>query len=399
MKAEALHRGRLGDPATVSDAAGKALSSSLAASDDATVLRALQVTAEVAHDSADTATINRTRSDCARIATETKTPEIKASASMTQAFCAMVLGDYGVAAELFAAGAAGFRSLGRDIDLRRALNGLGMCLSTTGDSDGATGAFQEAVLLAEKIGDKHAESIQWDNLAVLYEDMGWFDRAAEAYRRALMVNGSAPAPPREAQILANAASLAVTLGNLQEARSCLDRAVSLARTSQLPGLTIATLVARSDLHVADSDHDSAWAWAEEAVILAAKHPDRARRIGDFERVRRHFVWATQGYDAFAALCRQTEAAQSEIRRSQELERLAFEEWVRQVEGCPSTETSAIIELVHRKLFGAIAHLVALNVYPGFLPMRQPGETSAQLVIRAFPECRSGLVPKAVGALQ
>ena len=134
------------------------------------------------------------------------------------------------------------------------------------------------------------------------------------------------------------------------------------------------------------------------MALAAKHTDRARRIGDFERVRRHFLWATRGFDAFAAEKEHSDATGLALRRSQMLELLAFEEWVNQREGREARGTSATTTLVEQRLFGAIAHLVALHVYPGGLPPRRDGETSAQLVIRAFQVCEYPSVPTAVGVL-
>jgi DNA-binding SARP family transcriptional activator/tetratricopeptide (TPR) repeat protein len=398
LQAEALHRDRTADPDVVAGAAREALAVAQVSEEDAIVLRALQVSAEVAHETAQMHTIESILQSVSRMAGEPHSVAVQASAAITKAFCLMVTGQYHEAAHLFASGESGFRSASRDVDLRRALNGRGICLTTLGDWNPAIDCLQEAASLAHRIGDSHSESIQWDNLAVLYEDIGWFDRAVEALQRAASLLKRAPSPQRKARLLANAASLAITLGNFLEATEFLEQAVALTRGLQAPTLTISTLVACADLHIAQKDYETAWTWADEAVSYAQKHAERARKIGDYERVRRHFVWATQGYTAFLRAKDETENCLPELRRSQLMELTAFEEWVDRTEGRETRRGSVTQEMEGRELLGAIAHLVALHIYPRELPERLPGETSAQLVKRAFPQCRCQSVPTSVGAL-
>jgi tetratricopeptide (TPR) repeat protein len=395
VDAEAHQRGQFAPQPELAQQARSALALAQEWGDEGLVLRALQLNAEVAHDAADESTVEKVYHLTSEISASTTRKTILPTASTTLGYCLMVRGRHMEAAHHFADGVEGLRIQRRETELRRALNGLGICLTNTGEVGKASDCFEEALALAKHAGDPFAQSIVWDNLAVINEDTGRFDEAVAARKLAFELAERAATAKRRAEILTNAASLATTLGCKEEAGAYLDIAVRLARASGIPGLAITALVTRADLCIASGDHDSAWSWADEALAIATRHAERWRPIGDFERVRLHFIWATQGHDAYeAARLRRPDPGLS-FRLSQQLELRAFQEWVAQQVGVPCERMTAIDELVERGFFGAILRLVRLRICPSGLIPNDPTLTSVARLTRTFPGCLREPLPERV----
>jgi tetratricopeptide (TPR) repeat protein len=397
LQAEALQRGGLTNHGHASLVARDALNAAQRLQNEELILRSLLVSAEVASTEADWSVVKSIDATAATMAESADDALIRASATVASAFCSMALGKSRAAAQRFSRAAADFRALRHDTELRRALNGLGMCQTSIGEWGGAASSFREAISLASQIGDLYGERILWDNLAVLYEDLAWFEEAVEARRRAFQISQAVPLPTRDIVLLANASSLAVTIGSFLEASHFLERALGLAQQIRTPRLNVTVLVAMTNLQIARGSYSSAWAWAEEAIATASKHSIDPFSVADLERVRRHFLWATRGYDAMARATTKDDHRHATLRESQRLELMAFSEWIDLQEHRGSASSVALDQMIERGVFGAIAHLVALNTYPGKLPARAEGESSAQLVIRSFPASRQRPVPEAVGA--
>ncbi|MBE0594157.1 MAG: tetratricopeptide repeat protein [Gemmatimonadales bacterium] len=307
----------------------------------------------------------------------------------------MVRGKHDEAARQFAVGAQGLRIQRRETELRRALNGLGICLTNTGDVDKALRCFEDALALARQAGDAFAQSIVWDNIAIIKEDTGQFQEAVAARTLAFELSEQAATGKRRAEILTNAASLATTLGSNEEACTYLDIAVRLARASGIPGLVITALITRADLCIASGDYGGAWAWTEEAVGIAQAHAESWRPIGDFERMRLHFTWSTQGYDAYASARLKRPDPGLSFRLSQRLELKAFQEWVDQQEGVSFGPSTAVEELAGHGFFGAILRLATLNICPtGQIP-KDPRLSSVARLTSAFPGCLPAPLPARV----
>ncbi|MDH3455298.1 MAG: AAA family ATPase [Gemmatimonadota bacterium] len=397
LRAEALQRGGLTDLGQAAAVARDALRAAERLQDEEQILRSLLVSAEVASGDADWNVIESIQTTAAAMAERASDSHIRASATVADAFCLMALGRPREAAHSFSRAAAHFRADSRDTELRRALNGLGMCQTSIGEWSGAITSFEEAVALASQIGDLHGERILWDNLAVLFEDLGCFEEAVSARRRAFQISRAVPMPARDIMLLANASSLAVTIGSFPEASDFLAEALELAQHTQIQSLNVTVLVAMANLDIAKGTYSSAWAWAEEAIATARKHSINPPTVADFERVRRHFLWATRGYDAMVQTIEKGEQSHAALRESQHLELAAFSDWIELQEHRAPSGSAAAQRLIERGIYGAVAHLVAVNTYPGNLPPRKNGESSAQLVIRSFPACQQRSVPKVVDA--
>ena len=203
------------------------------------------------------------------------------------------------------------------------------------------------------------------------------------------------APRRIGEVLTNAADLAILLGNVAEAAELLDRAEAAARSIHLDRLLVDVLVGRADFHIACSEHERAWPLVERAL----EHSGSRTLIagGRFERVKRHFVWATKGYDVLRSLPPVSQYKGLSISLAHKLEIAALEEWIARAEGIPAGRRRCTVqELAQRGLFGVIARLLMLHTYVGDLPRQHGHYSSAQLVKRLFHDYRPGSVPRSVG---
>jgi len=385
VRSEAQQRGQLVPHQILADMTREALTLAQETEDNSLVLRALQLTAEVAHDAADAETIAKVQ-ELARIIADSATHDaVLPTASVTIGFCLMVQGQHEQAVHHFTVGTDGLRTDGRETELRRALNGLGICLTNTGETRRAVDCFEDSRRLAENAGDTFAQGIVWDNLAVIYEDAGLFQDAAEARRLAYRLSEASPTDKRRAEILINAASLATTLGNFDEAKYYLDLADEMTGRLGIPGLVITGLLARADVCIAQSDHNAAWSWTEQALAIADGQATNWRPIGDFERVRLHFVLATQGYDAYRLALREERGLGLSFRLAQRLELKAFQEWVEQHHSAREFKPSAIRQLAENEFFGAILRLAVLGICPVGIVPSDAGLANVQRVIAVFPD--------------
>ncbi|KPK06891.1 MAG: hypothetical protein AMS20_03830 [Gemmatimonas sp. SG8_28] len=397
--AEAMYRGRLAANAEIGDQAKAALSLAEQANDANLVVRALQLIAEIAHDAADQATIDNVQSTACSIELTAQSREVLPVAAATQGYCMMISGHHREAADRFSESVRGLRQQRRETELRRALNGLGICLTNIGDLSQATAAFEDALRLAEQAGDPYAQSILWDNLAVIHEDMGKLVDAVDARRRAYKLSLESPSPKRHCEILTNAALLAAMLGESRQASSYLMESTELARTLGIPGLLITSLVACCDLALTNGEVDSAWRWAKEAVELAKLSGGAWRPIGDFTRIQLHYTWATMGYSAYREVRETTQARGLSFRLTHQLELEAFHEWVQQKEGAGPSTSKVVPKLAATQLYGSILRLASVGICPNG-PVSTDQRIPSELRVRsAFPSCQLRLPTAPVDVLQ
>jgi tetratricopeptide (TPR) repeat protein len=397
--AEAMYRGRLTANAKIGEQAKAALSLAEEANDTSLVVRALQLTAEIAHDAADQETIDNVQAAACSIELTSQSREVLPIAAATRGYCMMINGHHREAAERFSKSVRGLREQRRETELRRALNGLGICLTNIGDLSLATTAFEDALRLAEQAGDPYAQSILWDNLAVIYEDMGQLVDAVDSRRRAYRLSQESPSPKRHCEILTNAALLAAMLGECGQASSYLMESTEIARTLGIPGLLITALIACCDLALTRGEADSAWRWAEEAIALADLHGGAWRPVGDFTRIYLHYTWATRGYRAYREVRETTQARGLSFRLTHQLELEAFHEWVHQNEGAATSASVIVPKLAAKKLFGSILRLASIGICPHG-PVSTDQRIPSELRVRsAFPSCRLHLPTVPIDVLQ
>jgi tetratricopeptide (TPR) repeat protein len=246
------------------------------------------------------------------------------------------------------------------------------------------------------MADNYGEALGWQNLAIAYEDLGWFNSCAQAYATAITACERAASMRLGPHLYAGAAGLAMLLGNRDEAEESLTRAVDAGNRLSTPMALIPALLTRADLHIAQHEFELAWPFVEEALSLAGDEPLLSAPAAHLERLRSHFIWQTRGYDALR-LVRTHQATPGLANRvSFRLELSAFYDWVDQQEGLTTHESKALNEILRLRLYGSIARLIALGIYPSRqVPTGRPGEPSAALVLRAFPECRQEPLPRSL----
>jgi Flp pilus assembly protein TadD len=394
LKAEALHRGSLSDTAAIAEAAGAATRTAEEAGAEVALSRALQIRAEMAAQETDLEELERIAMRSKTITISTSNEEVLGLANITHAFCQMVSGEYREATRDLLKAELSMRKLSREIDLRMVLNGLGICHTNTGDFRAAESKFQEAASTAHRLGDCFSESLAWDNLGVLYDDLGWFDRAARAYRQALVLCLKSPTAPRIAHILSNMASLSISIGNLQEADAVLAQAEAQARSHNRLKALIEVLVTRADLYLAREQDELAWQTIEDVRVLSAGKSPVDGTAGQFQRLNLQFLWATEGATAIQGLTNvSTGGLGNRLARRFEIQALIdmiLEKERRTVNVVPIVQT-----IVEYGLFGVMARLVALRIWSSNSLQPRTGESGAHAVARLFPDPRRSVIPEAV----
>jgi len=382
LRAEVLHRARMSDDQSILSAATAAVSIAQEAQSDLTLIRALQVRAEIAAESGELGDAQRAADHAQHVAESSQNPECRALAELTRGYCLLVAGRYEPAARAFSAAAPALRDLSLLGELRRVLNGLGMCYTSLHRPIEALRSFQDAILVAKKLGDRAASCNVWSNIAGLYLDRGLFESAAKAYQQALTFVDASCTSRNVAFLYSNLATLALECGDLAASEQYTTLAACAARETHLWRFEVPALLAKADLHLASREPEHAWPLVEEAMALTG---DRAQVLDDaaqYARLRRHFLWVTEGYEAVTRLPPEEPLGGSYNNPADALQVTAFNEWMASVEGI-SVHESGFQKLVGLGLFGTVARLLAVGVRFRAMPQPQPGESSAQLVARVF----------------
>ena len=389
LKAEALHRGRFADDQAILDFAVFAVSAAEAARADLTLIRALQIRAEVAAESGNLDDAEEAGAQAQIVAEKSANAECNALAMVTRGYCLLATGRYERGAAAFEAAAPILENLGLLVELHRVLNGSGMCYTALARLAEAVRSFGRAILVARKLGDHVVSCNLWNNLGAAYQDTGCFEAAAASYQRALEL---LPLTSRvAAQLYANASGLAMELGHFVESESYSSLALIAARETRLLRFMVAALATQADLHLAKLEPERAWPLVEEAISMTGGRWRLLNDVGQFARLKRHFLWKTEGYDAVRKLDAQEGPEQDWMKVADRLEALAFGQWIAWVEGDAQNQDSAMLELVKRGIFGVLARLVAVGVRWPTVTEPQGGESSAQLIARVFqPEQRVAL---------
>jgi hypothetical protein len=188
-------------------------------------------------------------------------------------------------------------------------------------------------------------------------------------------------PRTRAVVFTRAASFSIPLGRFQIARSHLDEASAAAQEAGVWMYQVGVLTVRAELFIAEGQQELAWPLAEEAVRIARTHACVPAELAGLERLRRQWVLATRGLDG---LSHSGNDNRQMVRVAERLELEALNDWANMKPG-NEVSSRALRELVARKLYGVIAKLIALRVFPGELPTTLNGETSAQLTARLFAD--------------
>jgi tetratricopeptide (TPR) repeat protein len=293
----------------------------------------------------------------------------------------MVEGQLEAAAEVFAEVAEVLTEVGLLVELKRVLNGVGICYTGLGRLDAAVPYFARAITIAAKLGDRAASCNLWTNLGFTFHEAGRFESAAACYARAATF---IPATSRTAALLhSNATRLAIELGDLDEAEQQATNALAAGFESGLWKLIVAAKLARADLYVARRQLEEAWPLVEESVALTANRVDLLSDSGQFARLYEHWQWATHGYGAVLKIRASGALAGARIRVGDALELGAFEDWMAHIEGDTTRKPQFVQLIIEQGFFGILSRLLALGTR--FPSVEEPaqGESSAQLIARIF----------------
>lgn len=380
LRAEALHRGRLGDDAMILQSAVTAVSAAQRAKADLTLIRALQVRAEVAAESGSIDDAAKAGEQAQSVADASPNAECKALATLARGYCLLVAGQLNAAAQAFSVAAPFLTELGLMRDLRRVVNGLGICHTGLGRVSEALRSFGHAIAIARKLGDREATCNVLTNAGVAYHEAGIYDTAKQCYREAMDL---LPRTSRStAPLYAAAARLAMESGEISQAQLYVATALSAGRESTQWRFIVSALAASADLHISTGEPERAWPLVEEAIALVGNRSHTLDFAGQFERLRRHFIWITAGYESLLRLEPSLHVG-TLAHLADRLQLATFSEWIAFEEGATNRLESAAGEIVQCGLLGVLSQLLALRVRFPSLPQRLEGEPSARLVVRAF----------------
>jgi DNA-binding CsgD family transcriptional regulator/Flp pilus assembly protein TadD len=153
--------------------------------------------------------------------------EATGEALAAAALLAAESGDYAEAIERARRAMTIFESLGRTDRTAWAATVLGSAQRYLGDRAGARQSWQKALDLRAGAGDRWRESAALNNLALIEDDDGNFDRARELLERALLIKRQLGDPRPLAIGLANLAGVLIRGGQWQSAAGALREAARL----------------------------------------------------------------------------------------------------------------------------------------------------------------------------
>ncbi len=396
LRAEALQRARLGGDATIIAAAEEAIALAERANAESFLVRANYIRLEVTLDGGDLEARAEAEALAARIAASSATPECVALANLTLGQGALSRGELVQGAERLTAAAPVLESLALLVELRLALNILGICYKGLGRLEDATTTLSEAVAVAERCGHPGAIGHSRMALANSYHDLAFFDLSARCWRGALPALEALASPRASVEAYSSIARLAVVLASVAEAETAVQTCEDAAQRSGLWRHKVTALLTRAELHLSQGQPELAWPLVEQAAATAGDRAHLLPDAGFYERLQRQFYWATRGYDALKALGRPVPTALFDS-MVEALEVRLFDEAVAHLAGNqPDGGAPALEEAVNAGLLGPLARLLAVGVHHPGVPQALSGESAAQLIARAFPHPERTVVPRTVG---
>ncbi len=392
LRADILHHSRLADDEVIAHSVTAAASEIHAIGTNEQKLQSIQLWAEVAADRGDYDALRIARDMAARIGALDEGGHTRALASLTDAYCLLMMGEPSRATMGFRSILSEFANLSLELELRRAWNGLGVALTATADFHEASRAFKEAAKIAKRIGDVEAQCNAWSNLGALSEDYGQINDSIAAYENALALMKKGISPRRSAEVCINCAGLALAVGDRSSAESCIRFAREHANLSQLWRLSVDVFLLEADYYLCQNESELAWSCFEDAEDIRNGRSYPLGNTGRYERLKRHHIWHTFGAPQAIDYVKENPLQQRCWQIADQLEVKLFEGWLFNSDEAKARAEKALNNVVQLRLFGVVLGLVQLNVWPTFFEGRRRGETSAQLVARRFPNAPTLTVP-------
>lgn len=118
-----------------------------------------------------------------------------------------------------------------------ALNAVGWGLTLTGEHAEAVISCRQALALAEEAGDRNAQAMILDSIALAEHHLGHYGTAIDCYRRAADLFRELASPRGEGSTLARLADSQVAAGSLTAAHATYQQALHLLRAQNHPDTT------------------------------------------------------------------------------------------------------------------------------------------------------------------
>jgi len=366
----------------------KLLESSLAVRHVEVALSALQLLAEYSAEAGATDRLESLILTCQDLLHSDKTQHA-ARAALSLGFIALAQGAFLQAEKAFRSGAS-LEGVGRHFPLIlwRLLSGLSLAQTGQGDYEAAEETIRRLEDSALSIpGERNP--ILWSNIAVFFQERGYFNKAIEYFGRAVAALPSFPGPREHSIVYSSAASLALDLGHGDLADECLQRAEAAISASLVARDRLDSLLVRADLHLARRERELAWRVMRESVLPFG---DRIYAMGEsarHERLMRNLILEVNGPREYHRLCGAREDVVARLPLHGRIEVECFDEWASEGPNEASSDGQALNRAIQGGFAGVILHLAAI----GCLPRTAPGEphtavTAQQLAERfplAFPE--------------
>lgn len=275
------------------------------------------------------------------------------------AYCSYFLADTCDAVESATRAVAGFARSGHIGELAQAYTGLGNCLVTSCRFEEARTAYNQALVLSEKIGDDCRSSIVLSNMGASHFLEGNSETALRFCLHSLAVGKRAPAQPGLLRTWSNLAGAYTATGDLTRARECLDAWSKWMKDgrSWAAKMEFYCHIASMELTLGNTDEGLKWILLAERESQGAE--DLVVTLGKLERLRVFSAYHTSGANAAEVI------ATANINRFRNRHLLAYAEavaglaWLeKRVCGSPSPSTKEEMGLFERhRLDGKYASLV------------------------------------------
>jgi DNA-binding SARP family transcriptional activator/tetratricopeptide (TPR) repeat protein len=375
---------------TVRAMADSVLAAAIRDGSEVLMAEALQLAAEMASEAGDLRRLQEIEHVIAEVRKRIVESHPKAMISLAVGYSLLISGQFQEAAEAFE---EGIRLTTReDIVnlplLHRLLNGLGMAHTSAGRLDDAEAAFARIVSTTPE-QQRTAKPLLWCNVAVLQQDRGRFLQAAGSFATALEAAARHQSPRTKSTVFAAAASFCLDTGRFQQADDFLRLAEHWAARSAFRQDSLDVFLVRADYHLANQETELAWRLVEEQVLPKGERVATTGEAGRHERLLRHYVAETRGWEAYVSTREQREERVDRLPIAAQLEVRGLDAWLRMRRGDEQSGIEVVKEIVEATLPGILLHLAVIGTAPQAELASADGianlKRAAQLFASAIPE--------------
>ena len=210
-----------------------------------------------------------------------------------------------------------------------------------------------------------------------------FLQAAESFATALESADRHQSPRTKCTVFASAASFCLDTGRMQQADDLLRVAEQWAARSAFKQDALDVFLVRADSHLANHEAELAWKLVEQSVLPVGERVVSTGEAGRHERLLRHYVAATKGWDAYVSF---GESRESQLRRlpiAAQLEVRGLDAWLRMKRGNAAPAIDAIAEILRASVPGVLVHLAVVGVAPEPELADSEGIPNLKRVVRLF----------------